>query len=152
MDTEAVGLYFGIIDVLRRIGGQVERLVQPFCNRYHITPLQLSIVVVLYMEGPKTVSGLSKRMCVANANNSALCKRMEKEELVMRQRGSDDERQVLISLAPKGEEIAMEFAVMCKQNPPSGLSTLKKQDMESIMAGLELLATAIETNKEENEL
>lgn len=148
MGAQMVHHYFKIIDVFRRIGGQMDRRMSPFCSQYNITPLQLGILLTLHFEGPKTVSKLSERVCIANTNNSALCKKLEKDQFVTRQRGGSDERQVLVSITGKGENVVQHFSSICQNFKPN-LHTLTQEELDAILHGLELLAAAMEETKEE---
>ncbi|MDL2324497.1 MarR family winged helix-turn-helix transcriptional regulator [Ruminococcaceae bacterium OttesenSCG-928-A16] len=148
---DAVNLHWKIMDTLRRIGAAAERKMHPFCTQHNITPLQLNLLITLQKTGPQTVSALAKRTTMAGANNSALCKKMEKDGLVLRERDPDDERQVLVSLTPQGRQMVQVFATHCsclhKQLGPN----ITPQEFTTITTGLETLQVVLERIQQNEE-
>ena len=142
--TEAVDLHWKLMDTIRRVGGQIEKQLQPFCSRHSITPLQLTILATLHFKGPQTVSSLAHKTSMAGANNSALCKKLEKDGLVTRQRDPEDERQVLVSLTQKGRVIIEAFSVDCKSSSKKLEKVVTRQEMATIFAGLDTLVKVME--------
>lgn len=147
---DGVSLYRKVMEGMRRASGLFEQRMHPFCAQHGITTLQLNIMLNLYFDGAQTVTGLAKRTCMAGANNSALCKKLEKDGFVTRTRDEADERQVLVALSPAGDALVRSFAAACEQEYNSEPRPLSPQDAETIMAGVDTLLRYLEINSEES--
>lgn len=141
--------YWQIMEGVRRFGGQVERALHPFCTTNNITSLQLGLLLSLYVKGPQTVSALAKSTCMAGANNSALCKKMEKEGFVLRTRDVQDERQVLVSLSPKGIDVIKKFDEECGRWQASFEMNFAEEEAQELTSALEKLVVLLERSREE---
>lgn len=143
-------LNWQIMDSLRKIGAQIERQIHPFCVQQGITALQLNVMMQLYFDDkPHTISELARRTCMAGANNSALCKKMEKDGYVIRSRAPDDERVVLVSLTEQGKQVVDAFREMCeKEERVQGLG-YTKEDMDVIGEGLSRLSALLDIKEED---
>ncbi len=132
---------------MRRVREYTEQALQPFCDKYSLSPIQLRVLVTLARCGPLTMTSLAKGSCIAGTNLSALCKQMAADGLLVRKRDECDERQVLVSLSERGEEItgALEDEFNNRFFPSANLS---QHDMELIMDGMDRLLGMIETDKE----
>lgn len=139
-----------MMDGMRRMSGHIEHHLHPFCTQNGITTLQLTILMTLHFEGPQTVSRLAKRTCMAGANSSALCKRLEKDGLVYRRRDIADERQVQISLTPKGHRVTHQFMDACKGHEQKLRGQLSQEEARCILEGIETLLRVLEAGREED--
>lgn len=148
-NNNILSTHWQVIDGVRRVSGQVERALHPFCTANNITSLQLGLLLSLYIKGPQTVSGLAKSTCMAGANNSALCKKMEKEGLVQRTRDSEDERQVLVSLSSKGVEVVKRFSEECSRWSTCLQMNVTQSEADEMSYALEKLAVLFERSREE---
>lgn len=145
--NEGVYLQWQVMHSLRRLNGEVEQyLLQPFCEQHGITPLQLHILMTLYFTGSKTISELAQNTCMAGANNSALCKKLEQDGYVHRQRATTDKRQVQVSLSVQGNALVKIFVEQCKQQMPQ---TLFEQGAQQTLQGVEQLTTLLQQKREE---
>lgn len=142
---DAFDFQWKILMGMRRVKEQTERTLHPFCERYSITPVQLRILMTLHQEGPLTVSALARSSCMADANNSALCKRLDGQGLVDRRRDEEDERQVLVSLTPQGKTVLGEVSVACEEAFRSLSEKLDPGEMEELMTGLDRLLALLNT-------
>ena len=91
------------VQLLRRIMDHLDGAVQPFCERYGLTLMQLRLLLALYDE-KQTVGGLGRQLHIAEANASSLCKRMEQQGYLSRVRSAEDERVVQVGLTERGRE------------------------------------------------
>lgn len=135
---DAFDFQWKVLTGMRRVKEQTERTLQPFCARYNITPVQLRILMTL-RDGPLTVSALARRSCMADANNSALCKRLDGQGLVERRRAEEDERHVLVSLTPEGHALLDEVSGACDEAYATLASRLPPEDVEELLAGIDKL-------------
>ena len=148
---DALDFHWLMIDSMGRFKTHIEGIILPYCNENSITPQQLKILMALHFEGPLTVNSLAKRTCMAGTNNSAMCKRLDGEGLVTRQRLPNDERHVMVSLTPQGEAIIADLKENCTLHYTALVKTFSQDDMDTILTGMNrLLAVLGDTNTTEN--
>jgi DNA-binding MarR family transcriptional regulator len=61
-----------------------------------------------------TIGTLAARLCVAHHSAVALVDRLEAAELVARDRGVEDRREVVVSITPRGERLLASLSVLHK--------------------------------------
>ncbi|MFM2482067.1 MarR family winged helix-turn-helix transcriptional regulator [Celerinatantimonas sp. YJH-8] len=75
-----------------------------------ITYPQYLVMLVLWEQDRLTVSQLGERLFLDSATLTPLLKRMQSQQLLTRQRGDQDERQVFIMLTDKGQAMRQQAA------------------------------------------
>ena len=98
-----------------------------------LTYPQYLVMMVLWERDDVTVSEVGERLFLDSATLTPLLKRVESAGLISRVRGPDDERQVRVTLSPKGRALRQRAAdvpdaMLCaSQCSPEELVRLKKQ-------------------------
>lgn len=129
---------------MRRVKDHSERAIHPFCEQQGLTPVQLRLLITLFYDGPQTMRTLSAGTCMAMANSSVQCKRLEKLGYLTRQRDAQDERQVLVSLTGEGARLVEELKFSCMPALDAMSENISEQDADNILASLDKLATIFE--------
>lgn len=78
---------------------------KPLLDPLGLTYPQYLAMLVLWESTPITVNELGKRLHLDSGTLTPLLKRLEASGLIHRQRDSEDERRVLVSLTPKGQQL-----------------------------------------------
>ena len=86
----------------------VIRLYQPYLSRFDITYPQYLVLLVLWEQDGQTVNDIAEKLILNTNTLTPLLKRMETQQLIVRQRDASDERKVLVQLAEKGRELEKE--------------------------------------------
>ena len=93
----------------------VSRLItqayRPMLDRLGLTYPQYLVMMVLWEKNHQPVNDIAKRLMLGTNTLTPLLKRMEADGVVIREKGQDDARQVIVSLTRKGQE--MEADAMC---------------------------------------
>jgi len=92
-----------------------------------LTYPQYLVLMVLWEESPLTVKKLGDKIMLNTNTLTPLLKRMEKQEIIVRERSKEDERTVLISLTKKGLNLKYKA-----ENIPFDLITDMDYPLESI--------------------
>ena len=79
---------------------------RPGLDRLGLTYSQYVVMLVLWENGPTTMSVLARRLHLDSGTLSPLLKRLEKQGTITRRRLPEDERSVEISTTPAGQELA----------------------------------------------
>ena len=78
---------------------------KPFLDQMGLTYPQYLVLMVLWENDGLSVNAISEKLMLNTNTLSPLLKRMEKMELLQRQRSPKDERSVLVHLSEKGGEL-----------------------------------------------
>jgi len=78
------------------------RVYKPLLDRLGLTYPQYLVMLVLWEQDGVTVKEIGQRLHLDSGTLTPLLKRLEAAQLLKRARGTEDERQVLISLTPQG--------------------------------------------------
>src|SRR6188768_208842 len=87
------------------------RLTKELARRADLTGPQLTVVKMLEQIGDLSLSELSERIRAQNSTVTGIIDRMERENLVTRERSKEDRRVVYIKLTDKGRKLAREIRV-----------------------------------------
>ena len=106
-----------------------------------ITYPQYLVMLVLWEQDRVTVSEIGKRLYLESSTLRPMLKKLEKSELITRQRSDQDERQVLIGLTKQGlalKQQAQMIPELIQQTSQCDLQTLieLKHQLEQLRATL----------------
>ena len=126
--------------LMRDITDRMNGVFHPIIDRYGLTIMQMRVLFEISREDGCTVSGLSRRVCAAGTNVSALCKRLEREGLLERSRDPRDERVVHITLTGEGRRTVDEVDALVTRAFP----LLNEEDAEVILDGMQRLSLLLQ--------
>lgn len=81
------------------------RAYKPLLDRLGLTYPQYLVMLVLWERDGVPVRDIGERLMLDSGTLTPLLKRLEAAELVRRTRSTEDERQMLIALTPKGQAL-----------------------------------------------
>lgn len=85
-------------------------LVEPVLRDCGLNISQVVILLLVDMEKEQTIGSLREQMNFNQGNTSSLCKKMEMQGLVKRERKAGDERVVLIKITREGRQMLNRLA------------------------------------------
>ncbi len=80
----------------------------PFLTKLGITYPQYLVLMVLWEQDKQPVNDIAHKLHLETNTVTPLLQRMEKQGIVVRQRGETDKRQQIVSLTEKGKEMEEE--------------------------------------------
>lgn len=116
---------------------EIVRRYKPFLSDIGLTYTQYITMMVLWEQKRMKVHELGKFLYLDSGTLTPLLKLLEKDGLVVRERNSDDERVVYVSLTKKGEKLK-EKAMSVPQKICSCVN-LTTEDRENLKKSLEKL-------------
>lgn len=146
-----------IWNLLLTIQESKEFLIAPFAREYGLTPLQLRTLIEVGRLENLSLSHLSRSLDMNNGNTSTLCKRLEGQGWLIRQRRSDDERYIALTLTAKGKAMLQHLEQHLQEQYDPALEQVDEAAVQRIQAGLvELhrltqLLTTQQTNRKDDE-
>jgi DNA-binding MarR family transcriptional regulator len=81
------------------------RVYKPLLDRLGLTYPQYLVMLVLWERDDVPLKDIGERLFLDSGTLTPLLKRMETADLIKRTRSTEDERQVLIALTPKGHAL-----------------------------------------------
>lgn len=83
----------------------ITREYQPHLDKLGITYPQYLVLMILWEEDHVPVNDIAKKLILNTNTITPLLKRMELQEILMRERSKEDERKVLVRLTEKGKQL-----------------------------------------------
>ncbi|MFA6941640.1 MAG: MarR family transcriptional regulator [Clostridiaceae bacterium] len=128
-----------IWDYTRKISENGNCIFSPVCEEYGLTMMQVRILTELHQCGSHTIGSLANDTCMAGANISAMCKKLEKMEFLKRIRDQEDERVVKVALTDKGYEAVTEIDRTLNNKFSEQINDMDEETLNDIIRGLKKL-------------
>jgi MarR family transcriptional regulator, organic hydroperoxide resistance regulator len=121
-----------ILEAVIYLYTESRRVTKELARRRGLTGPQLTVVKMLEQIGDLSLSELSEKIRAQNSTVTGIIDRMEREELVVRERSKEDRRVVFIRLTPRGRELAREIPVEPMEIFRAALESLSAQEMRDL--------------------
>lgn len=122
-----------VLETILYLYTESRRITKELARRADLTGPQLTVVKLLEQIGDISLSELSDKIRAQNSTVTGIIDRMEREELVVRERSKEDRRVVFIRLTPKGQKLAREIPVEPMEVFRTALESLSAQEMRDLM-------------------
>jgi MarR family transcriptional regulator, organic hydroperoxide resistance regulator len=133
-----------ILEAIVYLYTESRRVTKEVARRADLTGPQLTVLKVLEGLGDLSLSELSERIRAQNSTVTGIIDRMEREDLVVRARSTEDRRVVHIKLTEKGARIAREIAVEPMEVFRSALESLSAGEMRDLLKILTKIAQRVQ--------
>jgi len=133
-----------ILEAILYLYTESRRMTKELARRANLTGPQLTVIKMLEGIGDLSLSELSEKIRAQNSTVTGIIDRMEREDLVMRSRSTEDRRVVHISLTEKGRRIAKEIDVEPMEIFRSALETLSPSETKELMKILTKIAKRVQ--------
>jgi DNA-binding MarR family transcriptional regulator len=126
-----------IVETIVYLYTESRRLTKERARGFGLTGPQLTVIKILGQLGDLSLSSLSERIRAQNSTVTGIIDRMEREELVTRERSEEDRRIVLIRLTDKGRRLALGIEVEPMEIFRRALQSVPKKDVEELFRVLD---------------
>jgi MarR family transcriptional regulator, organic hydroperoxide resistance regulator len=133
-----------ILEAIVYLYTESRRVTKEVARRVDLTGPQLTVLKVLEGLGDLSLSELSERIRAQNSTVTGIIDRMEREDLVVRARSTEDRRVVHIQLTDKGARIARAIAVEPMEVFRSALESLSVSEMRDLLRILTKIAQRVQ--------
>jgi MarR family transcriptional regulator, organic hydroperoxide resistance regulator len=134
-----------VIEAILYLYTESRRITKELAKRADLTGPQLTVVKLLEAFGDLSLSELSDKIRAQNSTVTGIIERMEREDLVTRERSKEDRRVVYIKLTAKGRDLAREIPVEPMEVFKSALETLSAQEMKDLLKIMTKVAKRVRT-------
>lgn len=143
-----VGSYeLRVLQSLRRIIRAVEIHSKKLVHSHKITGPQLGCLAAIKENGPLTTTKLAQAVYLSPSTIVGIVDRLEEKNLVTRQRGSKDRRQVQVHLTEAGEQLLDRAPSALQDTLAAALKSLPELEQVSITLALEKIVDLMEAGK-----
>lgn len=137
MSKPAVPLQGQLCFSIYAAGIAINRAYKPLLDELGLTYPQYLVLSTLWEGGAHTVGGIAERLDLEPSTITPLVKRMEQAGLVDRRRNPDDERQVVVGLTQKGQDLESRAGCLLDELlNRSGLTVPELMDLNVKVRGL----------------
>lgn len=141
-----------IWDLMRTIQVSKDTVMCPVAKDYCITPLQLRILMEIKLSEDLSLNRLAKVMDMNNGNVSTICKKLEQQGYLTRERRSDDERFIILKLTLQGKAILQKMEQDIESKYCLLMEGVSEERLKKIAVGIKELQLLIqEMNEQQRE-
>ena len=133
-----------ILEAIVYLYTESRRVTKEVARSAELTGPQLTVLKVLEGVGDLSLSELSERIRAQNSTVTGIIDRMERENLVVRARSTEDRRVVHIRLTEKGARIAREIAVEPMEVFRGALESLSARETRDLLRILTKIAQRVQ--------
>ncbi|HLK35426.1 MAG TPA: MarR family transcriptional regulator [Polyangiaceae bacterium] len=134
-----------VLEALLYLYTESRRVTKELARKAELTGPQLTVLKLLEGVGDISLSELSDRIRAQNSTVTGIIDRMEREDLVVRARSTEDRRVVHIRLTDKGARIAREIAVEPMEIFRVALDSLSPGETRDLLKLLTKVARRVQT-------
>ena len=131
-------------ELMGKIHRGMRRFFEFQMKKYGITPPQFEVLISLWTEDGLVLSELSKRLSRDGPTITGIIDRMEKKELVRRERSTTDRRVIMVFSTPKAEEMKEALTKLQKTAGKDIIENFTDEDITSLEQLLSKLLKNIE--------
>jgi DNA-binding MarR family transcriptional regulator len=136
-----------VIAALRRITRAIDLHSRLLLQKHGLTAPQLAALQTIQRMQPITVGALAKAIHLSQGTVTGILGRLEDRGLVVRARGNQDRRSVLVELTGAGQELAREAPSLLQERFHRELSRLQEWEQTMILATLQRIASMMDAEK-----
>ncbi|OJY15312.1 MAG: MarR family transcriptional regulator [Myxococcales bacterium 68-20] len=133
-----------VLEAIIYLYTESRRLTKELARRADLTGPQLTVVKMLEQIGDLSLSELSERIRAQNSTVTGIIDRMERENLVSRERSKEDRRVVYIKLTAKGRRLAEEIPVEPMEIFRGALESLSASEVRDLVKILGKVARRVQ--------
>ena len=133
-------------ELMGKIHRGMRRFFEFQMKKYGITPPQFEVLISLWTEDGLVLSELSKRLSRDGPTITGIIDRMEKKELVRRERSTTDRRVIMVFSTPKAAEMKEALTKLQKTAGKDIIENFTDEDIKTLEQLLTKLLTNIENN------
>ncbi|HOW22470.1 MAG TPA: MarR family winged helix-turn-helix transcriptional regulator [Sedimentibacter sp.] len=126
-------------DMIRLTSTNFETAFKPLVEIHGLTTMQSRVLIAINEFDGSTVGSISRIIEISSPNASSLCKKLEKDGFIVRERSSDDERVVTLKLTEKGEKNLHQINSDLKNLFGPIIEKVPEEDFETMISGIKLL-------------
>lgn len=114
----------------------LENMFEPLLEQEGLNFLQAKLLFVVFEKKELSVGELSALIRMNTGNCSTMCKKLESMGLLHRERKQDDERVVVLRLAPRGAKVVSSVFTRAETRQKEYLAKMSEQERSAFLTQL----------------
>ncbi|URK88277.1 MarR family transcriptional regulator [Rhizobium sp. RCAM05350] len=133
-DGDALALGQQLCFAVYSVAHAFNRTYKPLLDKFGLTYPQYLVLLALWQKDRMTVKGIGEELGLDSGTLSPLLKRLEAAGFVSRIHDKSDERQVIVTLTPKGVELKTDaFGILMEIGKATGCSMAEAAALRSAL-------------------
>jgi len=133
-----------IVASIRRIVRAVDLHSRRLVEQYGLTAPQLATLRAVVREGPLPIGSLARVVHLSQPTVSGILDRLERQQLVRRQRSETDRRSVSVSPTAEGERVLREAPSLLQDTFRRKLADLEAWERTALLSALQRVAAMMD--------
>lgn len=143
----SLGLEDQVIVALRRITRAIDLHSRGLLHEFGLTAPQLAALKAIGRLQPVTVGALARSIHLSQATLTGIVSRLEKRELVVRERSGRDRRTVVVELTKAGHELMESAPSLLQDRFRQELLRLKEWEQTQMLSTLQRIASMMDAEE-----
>jgi DNA-binding MarR family transcriptional regulator len=139
-----------VLSSLRRIVRAIDLHSKHLMQRSGLTGPQLLVLSCVGRQGEVTVGELARLVRLSQGTVTTILDRLERKELVLRIRSTQDKRRVVVSLSEVGRQALKGAPTLLQEQFIRGFDELKDWEQTLILSSLQRVAEMMEAHAPQN--
>lgn len=135
-----------VMAALRRIIRAIDLHSRSLVQRYGLTGPQLVVLKELVEVSPRTVSELAAAVNLSQATVTGILDRLERKDMVLRRRDSDDKRKVMVSPTPAAMDALADAPPLLQDHFIATFTDLADWEQTQILSSLQRIVALMEAD------
>lgn len=135
-----------VMAALRRIIRAIDLHSRSLVQRYGLTGPQLVVLKELVEVSPRTVSELAAAVNLSQATVTGILDRLERKDMVLRRRDSDDKRKVMVSPTPAAMDALADAPPLLQEHFIATFTDLADWEQTQILSSLQRIVALMEAD------
>lgn len=136
-----------ILAAIRRIVRAIDLHSRRLVRQHRITSPQLVALREIARLGPISVSALARAVNLSQPTVTGILARLERQGLVLRERGGDDRRTVVSTVTPAGRDVLEAMPPLLQDTFLRQLALLEEWEQTQILATLQRIAGMMDAER-----
>ena len=122
---------------IRDIQNNLQKIADPVLKEYGLTPLQIRVLSYISTQENCTIGDVGEYFDIAGGNISNLCKRLEMDGYLVRNRSEKDRRVVYVSLSEEGTHTMENIVETLDGLYGEKMNRLDEEELEDMIAHMQ---------------
>jgi DNA-binding MarR family transcriptional regulator len=144
--SEETGISDQVLAALRHISREMDKRSRALMKEYGLSMPQLMVINAVGKTDGMSVGHIAQAVSLSQATITSIVDRLEARNLVVRQRGTADKRQVFVRVTDAGRSIADAHPSIFQEQFTRRLDQLEEWEQTQLLSSLQRVAWMMDTD------
>jgi DNA-binding MarR family transcriptional regulator len=138
---------YEVIKRIKRIKQMMHENMESMFKSVNLTAPQGMVVGTLFKNGPMKIGDISQAMDLSMSTISGIIDRLEKSDIVIREKSTEDKRVILVDLTPTFKKSSKELFNKLEFDWGEKIKNATEEEIEAILNGFDALENVLIRSK-----